>query len=1094
MPKSQTSLFRKILSITVKTMVFLLLAILLVSGAAIYIFNNQQTRLVNLALTELNEQFKGELFIEKSQISVFKNFPYVSIDLQGARFYDNKHQQRDPLYRVDHLYIGFSVKDIIQQKYHAKRLMLKGGEINLIRHTNGKLNIEVAKNIQSDTGTTSSEPSSSFDINLKKIVLRDLEVNYIDNISHTKIHSSINRLLSSFSANDDHILIDLKSKLMVDIISDKDTSFFRRKQFALNIDADYHTTNKLLDITLGKITLEDAKFSVEGKANLSDVPSVDLKIHGDKPNFDLIAAFLPENVRQSLAPFKYDGRVYFEGIVKGVLTNQQLPLIEIDFGCENVWFLNSDVNKKIDELAFKGFFTTGEQRSLKTAELKIMNVNARPDKGVFKGNFVVRDFTDPQVLMQMNADLELKFIGEFFGIKDLQQIGGRIRLDMNFKELADMEFPEETLYQLKNGLQSELTVYDLAFKIPGFPHQIKNMYLHAAMKDGKLDLDSASLKVGRSDLQLEGAIDNLPALIHKPDEKIALRLAANSKKIVLKELFSFDTTKAKKIQEEVNDFSIDINLETSVGQLRKPQPLPKGKFTLNKLNAAFKNYPHAFHNVKAAILIDDTTLTLNHFKGLIDDSDISLSGLVNNYPLWFSGVKKGRTKIVFDLRSDKLVIKDVLGPLGKEYLPEAYLNEIAHKLSARADLSMRYDSVFRMLKADIANISGNLEKHRFRVREFKGELLYGADRILKIDSLKGKIGRTDFALNLRLFAGKDKRMKKRTNYLDFRSRFIDLDEINNYSFISGSQSISVEDSSVAQTAISVTQTPATSVKADSSIHANTFNIFKIPFSDFKVNVDIGRLKYNKLWVKNIRAGLRMQEDKYIHLDTIAMQIADGTLAMKGYLNGNDPDKIYFNSIIKINNLDLEHTMIKLDHFGQDITINKNIRGKLNGTIKSHLRIHPDFVPVINDSKAELDVEIYNGSLIDFAPMQAMAGYFKDKNLRLVRFDTLKNVLTLKDSELNIPSMNINSSLGFIEVSGKQSLNLNMEYYMRIPMKMVTNVGFRSLFGKKQEEVDIDQIDEIEYRDANKKVWFMNVKVSGTPDNYKVGLGKDKKKD
>jgi hypothetical protein len=125
-------------------------------------------------------------------------------------------------------------------------------------------------------------------------------------------------------------------------------------------------------------------------------------------------------------------------------------------------------------------------------------------------------------------------------------------------------------------------------------------------------------------------------------------------------------------------------------------------------------------------------------------------------------------------------------------------------------------------------------------------------------------------------------------------------------------------------------------------------------------------------------------------------------------------------------------------------------------------------------------------------MSAMSSYFKDKNLNKIRFDTLHNVLTLKDNTLQIPTMNINSSLGFIEIAGTQSLDMKMQYYLRIPLKMVTQAGFHMLFGKKREEIDPDQVDAIEYRDKDKKIRFMNMTISGTPDDYKVKLGKPKK--
>ncbi len=141
----------------------------------------------------------------------------------------------------------------------------------------------------------------------------------------------------------------------------------------------------------------------------------------------------------------------------------------------------------------------------------------------------------------------------------------------------------------------------------------------------------------------------------------------------------------------------------------------------------------------------------------------------------------------------------------------------------------------------------------------------------------------------------------------------------------------------------------------------------------------------------------------------------------------------------------------------------------------------------------MKLAVYNGSLVNFAPIQAMSSYFQDKNLSLVRFDTLSNESDLRDGILYIPSMNINSSIGFIELSGKQGLDLyEVDYFVRVPLSLVTQVGFKSLFGgKNKEEVDPDQEDAIVYRDTDKRVRFLNINISGNPDDYKISLGRDK---
>jgi hypothetical protein len=103
---------------------------------------------------------------------------------------------------------------------------------------------------------------------------------------------------------------------------------------------------------------------------------------------------------------------------------------------------------------------------------------------------------------------------------------------------------------------------------------------------------------------------------------------------------------------------------------------------------------------------------------------------------------------------------------------------------------------------------------------------FNADNFIKIDTLKGKIGRSDFAIDMRLYTGKDTTRMKKENFLQFTSRFLDVDEMSSYDFApsKGKKSAAREDSLAAIAASNPTQP---------TVHAEAFNIFKIPFIDFR---------------------------------------------------------------------------------------------------------------------------------------------------------------------------------------------------------------------------------------------------------------------
>lgn len=1068
---------------------------LLALAIAFLVATTQQERLVKIAIDEVNNQFKGELVVEGSSISLFEHFPYVSIALHNASFFNEKGGHQKPVYRFERVFAGFSVSDLIAKKYNIRQLALQGGSINLIRTKNGTINMMDGFAPQTTAPSSAQSSSSgSAEINLEKVFLEQVHVTYSDEQSGITTGSHIEKLITSLKMDSTQLFITLESEMELDVATTDNRALFTHKKLLIDLAANYNLHQEKANILSCHLKLEEAAFTLTGTADLSDTTNLDLRILGDNKDFKLVSAFLPDDLKEKTRMFSYDGRLHFDARIRGQVGEDKIPHVLVTFGCDNAWIHNDSGKAKVDELGFKGYFTNGAKHSLETSEIHIMNLNARPGKGVFKGNFVVRDFTKPHTLVQVRSELELRFLGDFLGIHDLKQITGKIKLNMDFKELTDINLPEESLHKLKEGIQSTLAVENLSFRIPGYPHEIDSMNLHAKMEDGRITIDSGSVRIGKSDLRFKGSLSDIRAFLRHHDKPVKLQLTARSKRLILPELLSFDTALAKKINEEITGFNIGLSLETSVNELLNPAPLPRGTLEMTSLNAAFKVYPHQLKDLSATVIINDTTLRLRNLVGSIDSSDFHFSGRVNNYGLWFKDVKKGKTQIAFDFKSKHFALRDVFTREIRQYLPRGYRREILNNAWLRTKIDLRYDTTFRFAKAKIANVTGELVRHRLKLEGISGHVKYGA-RVLILDTLRGKIGRSDFDVTFKWFNGPDRNMKKRTNYLKFTSKFLDVDEISQYDLApkTGPYKKRGDTLSTNETLTTNSQPVTTVAAIDSTKHKDAFNMFMIPFSDFNGEISIGKVKYNHLWLRDVRAVIRMEENQHLYVDTLRMNVAGGTLKMRGHFNGTDPQKIYFRSRIYVDQVDLEKMMLKLDHFGQDVIINKNIKGKLSGEIKSYVQVHPNFVPIMSKTKAELNVTIFNGTLVDFAPMQAMASYFKDKNLRLIRFDTLQNKLTFTNGVLDIPSMDINSSIGSIRMSGKQTLDLSMEYYLRVPMKMVTKVGFTSLFNKKQEDVDLTQVDEIEYLDKEKKMAFMNLKLVGTPDDFKVGLGRDRNK-
>jgi hypothetical protein len=374
-------------------------------------------------------------------------------------------------------------------------------------------------------------------------------------------------------------------------------------------------------------------------------------------------------------------------------------------------------------------------------------------------------------------------------------------------------------------------------------------------------------------------------------------------------LLAFDSTLAKKTDEEITNFSIRLAFESTVDNFTNFSTLPKGEFFIEDLYARLKHYPHTFHDFHADLIINEKDFSLKDFSGVIDETDFHFDGVLKNYPVWFENVKKGNTKFEFNLVSHTMKLHDLLSYQGENYLPADYRNEEIKELKLHGIADLVYDDIFRSADIKLDKLEGKLKIHPLKLEQFKGRIHFEDEHLL-LENFSGIMGRSDFTINMVYYFGNNPTIRKRDNYFLLTSGFLDVDQLTNYN----------ED-----------------IKVD---HENAFNIFEVPFTEMKIKAEVIKMNYHKLWFRNFRTVLRMQENHYLYIDTLNMRTAGGNISMKGYFNGSNPKMIYLKSQIEFSKVNLKKLMVKLDNFGQDYIVGNNLRGELSGIITGTLHVHP----------------------------------------------------------------------------------------------------------------------------------------------------------
>lgn len=204
-------------------------------------------------------------------------------------------------------------------------------------------------------------------------------------------------------------------------------------------------------------------------------------------------------------------------------------------------------------------------------------------------------------------------------------------------------------------------------------------------------------------------------------------------------------------------------------------------------------------------------------------------------------------------------------------------------------------------------------------------------------------------------------------------------------------------------------------------------------ANFQLQLTAGQLVYKKFNATNVHASIHLINENWL-LNDVSLNHGGGSIQLKGGLSEVNND-VYLTRIrANLNNVDVNKVMYAFNNFGQDGISYQNLKGKLTASANVSMLMDRDVKGTPRQMNGYVNFSIKKGALLQFEPMQKIQKIiFKKRNFDEIHFAELKDRLDIKDKEITINRMEIQSTVLSLFVEGIFSMQGKTDISVQVPL-------------------------------------------------------------
>ncbi|WP_299366740.1 AsmA family protein [Winogradskyella sp.] len=660
-----------------------------------------------------DENLDADLSFNDISLSLISSFPKAEVSVENLQIVNRAPFKGETLATAKLLSFEMPISALFkgpEEPLTVNEIIADEMLLTLKTNKNGTTNYDIVKSNDDEVLEKQDSTSSGFSFDIKNYELNNSAFTYIDEASNTSLYAT------EINHNGKGIFSGEQSEL--------DTNTEAR--ISMSIDSTEYLSNNIikLDALLGMDLAQNKYTFKENKGYINALPlefdgfiqmleegqQLDITFKNPESSFKDFLAVIPKEYAKNIEDVNTTGNFTVSGIVKGLISEETIPTIDINMRSDNASFKYPDLPKHVENIMIDASIknTTGKADD---TYVDLNQLDFKIDQDVFKSEAHIKNLTD-NMLVDANLDgvLNLANITKAYPIELENQLSGILKGKLN--TTFDMDAIETNAYQrIKNN--GSISISDFIFSSEDIVNPIQINNADMTFKPGTVSLNSFDAQTGQSDFSATGTINNLLGFLLS-DKKLQGSFDVNSNTFAISDFMVED--------ESATEVS---NKTTSEDESLKIPDFLDCAITANAKTVIYDNLN--LKNVKGRLLIKDQNAKLENMTTDIFNGQLGISGNVST--------KEAKPKFDMQLAMQEFDISQSFKDLEMLKALAPIAKVVQGKLNSTIDVSGLLDETF---SPDLTTISGNAlaEILTSNIDVSKSPLLSGLDNQLNFIDFK----------------------------------------------------------------------------------------------------------------------------------------------------------------------------------------------------------------------------------------------------------------------------------------------------------------------------------------------------------------------